>query len=68
LRGSSLIDLAALYASNCHSVAGIEDRIDEVSAAGLQATRFVCPFDEPIDTTSAAWTTLKPVGQVDRHR
>jgi len=36
LRGSSLIDIGALYAYNGNSAAGITNRLDKVAAAGVQ--------------------------------
>lgn len=36
LRGSSLIDIGALYAYNGNSVSGISGRMDKVAAAGVQ--------------------------------
>src|SRR6478736_1478514 len=36
LRGSSLIDIGALYAYNGNSAAGITNRMDKVAAAGVQ--------------------------------
>jgi hypothetical protein len=49
LRGSSLIDIGALYAYNGNSVKGITDRMDKLAAAGVQGHVVRFPVYPKID-------------------
>ena len=49
LRGSSLIDIGALYAYNGESVKGITDRMDKLAAAGVQGHVVRFPVYPKID-------------------
>jgi endoglucanase len=49
LRGSSLIDIGALYAYNSNSVKGITDRMDKLATAGVQGHVVRFPVYPKID-------------------
>jgi hypothetical protein len=49
LRGSSLIDIGALYANGGNSVAGISARMDKVAAAGVQGHVVRLPVYPKVD-------------------
>lgn len=60
LRGSSLIDIGALYAYNGNSVKGITDRMDKLAAAGVQGHVVRFPVYPKIDY-NAGYPTCSPL-------
>ena len=60
LRGSSLIDIGALYAYGGQSVAGVTARIDKLAAAGVQGHVMRMPVYPKIDY-NAGYPTCSPL-------
>lgn len=60
LRGSSLIDIGALYAYNGNSVKGITDRMEKVATAGVQGNVVRFPVYPKIDY-NAGYPTCSPL-------
>ena len=81
LRGSSLIDIGALYAYNGNSAAGITNRMDKVAAAGVQGhavrlpvypkisynggSPYCSPLPYPVGTGPASCTAMTPLNAAD---
>jgi len=81
LRGSSLIDIGALYAFNGNSAAGITARMDKVAAAGVQGhavrlpvypkisynggSAYCSPLPYPVGTGPNACTPTTPLSAAD---
>ena len=81
LRGTSLIDIGALYAYNGNSAAGITNRLDKVAAAGVQGhavrlpvypkisynggSPYCSPLPYPVGTGPASCTAMTPLSAAD---
>jgi hypothetical protein len=81
LRGSSLIDIGALYAYSGNSASGITARMDKVAAAGVQGhavrlpvypkisynggTPYCSPLPYPVGTGPVSCTVMTPMNAAD---